>query len=87
MAPPHVRPAGLVVGATDNPNVPADTKVYWRNFKIEKGEQATPYTKAPEDYTIVSKDDYYNHIKLVNKAKNNQFSQLKNAVLALGGTI
>ena len=56
-------------------------------IKIEKGAQATPYTKSPEDYTVVSKDDYYNHIKLMNEFKENQFNQLKKAVIALGGTI
>ena len=65
--PPTSRPAGLVVVSTDNPNVPADTKVYWRNIKIEKGTLATPYTEAPEDYTTVSKDDYYNHIKMMSE--------------------
>ena len=56
-------------------------------LKVEKSPIATPYTKAPEDYTVVSKDDYYNHIKLINEFKNNQFNQLKQAVIALGGTI
>ena len=55
--------------------------------KIEKGKKATPYTKAPEDYISVSKDDYYNHIELMNKFKDSQFNQLKQAVIALGGTI
>lgn len=55
--------------------------------KIEKGSQSSPHTKAPEDYTVVSKDDYYNHVKLMNDFKDNQFDQLKKAVLALGGTI
>lgn len=81
------RPLGLVASSSDNPNTPPENKVYWRNYKIEKSTQPTPYTKAPEDYTTVSKTDYYNHIELVNNAKNNQFNQLKQAVIALGGTI
>lgn len=56
-------------------------------IKLAKGSQSTPYTKAPEDYTVVSKEDYYNHIKLMNEFKDSQFKQLKQAVLALGGTI
>ena len=56
-------------------------------IKIEKGKQATPYTKAPEDYISVSKDDYYNHVELMNKFKASQFNQLKQAVIALGGTV
>ena len=62
-------------------------KFWIENIKIEKGTQATPYTKAPEDYTVVSKEDYYNHIKLMNEFKDSQFNKLKQAVLALGGTI
>ena len=81
------RPLGLYADSADNENVPVGTKVYWKNYKIEKGTQATPYTKAPEDYEVVSKDDFYNHIKLINDAKDNQFNQLKQAVIALGGTI
>lgn len=67
---PYARPNGIMAMSTDNPDVPADTKVYWRKVKIEKGTQATPYTKAPEDYTTVSKDDYYNHIKLMSDHKD-----------------
>ena len=81
------RPLGLYADSADNENVPVGTKVYWKNYKIGKGTQATPYTKAPEDYEVVSKDDFYNHIKLINDAKDNQFNQLKQAVIALGGTI
>lgn len=55
--------------------------------KVEKGTQATPYTKPPEDYEVVSKEDYYNHVELMNEFKENQFNQLKQAVIALGGTI
>ena len=36
-------------------------------FKIEKGDKRTDWTPAPEDYTTVTKDDYYNHIKLMNE--------------------
>ena len=43
----------------------SNLEVDW--FKVEKGEESTPYTKAPEDYTTVTKDDYYNHIKLMNE--------------------
>ena len=81
------RPLGLFADAGDNENVPVGTKVYWKNYKIGKGTQATPYTKAPEDYAAVSKDDYYNHVKLINEFKDSQFNQLKQAVIALGGTI
>ena len=56
-------------------------------IKLTKGEIAIPYTKAPEDYTMVTKDDYFNHVELINNEKNNQFKQLKQAVIALGGTI
>ena len=81
------RPLGLYADSADNENVPVGTKVYWKNYKIGKGTQATPYTKATEDYTVVSKDDYYDHIKMMNDFKYNQFNQLKQAVIALGGTI
>ena len=81
------RPLGLLADAADNENVPVGAKVYWKNYKIGKGTQATPYTKATEDYEIVSKEDYYNHIKLMNEFKDNQFNQLKQAVIALGGTV
>ena len=79
--------SGLYAETSDNKSVPHKTKVYWKNFKIEKGTQVTPYIKAPEDYEVVSKEDFYNHIKLINDVKNNQFNQLKQAVIALGGTI
>ena len=81
------KPLGLIADAGDNENVPVGTKVYWKNYKIGKGTQATPYTKAPEDYTSVTKDEYYNHIRLMNEFKDSQFNQLKQAVIALGGTI
>ena len=55
--------------------------------KVEKSPISTPYTKAPEDYEVVSKEDYYNHIKMMNEFKDNQYNQLKQAVIALGGTI
>lgn len=55
------------------------------DIKIEKGTQATPYTKAPEDYTVVSKNDYYNHIKLMSNHRDKQIIELKTAITALGG--
>lgn len=61
--------SGLYAEPFDNESVPHKTKVYWKNYKIEKGTQVTPYTKAPEDYTIVSKEDYYNHVKMMNDIK------------------
>ena len=48
-----------------NPVAGSNVDVDW--FKVEKGEESTPHTKAPEDYTTVTKDDYYNHIKLMNE--------------------
>lgn len=56
-------------------------------IKVEKGTQSTPYTEAPEDYAVVTKEDYYNHVKLMNEFKDSQFNQLRKAVIALGGTI
>lgn len=63
------------------------TDIRYKEVKLEKGTQATPYTQAPEDYTTVSKEDYYNHVKLMNDFKDAQFKQVKQAVIALGGTI
>ena len=48
-----------------NPVTGSNIDVDW--FKVEKGEESTPYTKAPEDYTTVSKEDYYNHVKLMSE--------------------
>ena len=54
-------------------------------LKVEKGVQPTPYTKAPEDYTVVSKDDYYNHIKIMSEHRDNQLSELRATIASLGG--
>ena len=62
-------------------------RFYIDKIKLEKGSKPTHWTPAPEDYTIVSKDDYYNHIKMMNDFKDSQFNQLKQAVISLGGTI
>ena len=63
------------------------TSIKYKEVKLEKGTQATPHTKAPEDYTSVSKGDYYNHVKMMRNFKDSQFNQLRKAVIALGGTI
>lgn len=34
--------------AVDNPEAPVGTKLYWRNYKLEKGSTATPYLSDPE---------------------------------------
>ena len=83
----RARPAAIQAAADSNKDIPVGTKIFWKNYKIEKGSVTTPHTKAPEDYTVVSKDDYYNHVKLMNELKDNQFNQLRKAVIALGGTI
>ncbi|WCG38420.1 hypothetical protein PML80_03610 [Aerococcus urinaeequi] len=54
-------------------------------LKVEKSPIATPYTKPPEDYEVVSKDDYYNHIKMMSDHRDKQLAELKTAITALGG--
>ena len=56
------------------------------DIKIEKGTLATPSTKAPEDYTVVSKDDYYNHIEMMSEHRDKEIAELKNAITTLGGS-
>lgn len=59
-----------------------------KDFSVRKGDVGyIPWTKAPENYTTVTKDDYYNHVKLMNNFKELQFNTLRQAVIALGGTI
>lgn len=45
----------------------------------------TPYTKAPEEYDVVTKDDYYSHIKMMSEYRDNQIAELITAITALGG--
>ena len=42
-----VRPASFF--SVNSQNIPIDTKIYWKNYKIEKGSDSTPYSQAPED--------------------------------------
>lgn len=79
------RPRAFLADEKDNTNIPIGTKLYWKNYKIEKGTQPTPYAKSPEDYTVVSKDDYYSHIKLMSDHRDKQLVELKTAITALGG--
>lgn len=37
------------INAISNPEVPEDTKIYFKNWKIEKGTVETPWSIAPED--------------------------------------
>ena len=48
------RPMALMADAKDNAEIPYKTKIYWKNYKIEKGTEGTPWTPAPEDYDIAS---------------------------------
>jgi len=38
----------------NNPEAPVDTKVYHRNWQVEKGTVATPWTPAPEDIATIN---------------------------------
>lgn len=42
------RPLGLA--AARNPEIPLGTKIYHRNWKLEKGTKATDWSPAPEDF-------------------------------------
>ena len=57
----------------------------WSNLKLERGDTATDWTPAIEDYEVVSKEDYYNHIKIMSEHRDNQLAELKTAITALGG--
>ena len=48
------RPMSFTALGSDNKDIPVGTKLYWKNYKIEKGTVATPWTPAPEDYDIAS---------------------------------
>lgn len=59
-----------------------------KDFSVRKGNVGNiPWTKAPESYTVITKDNYYNHVKMMNDFKDNQFNQVKKAVIALGGVL
>ena len=56
-----------------------------KQIQVEKGSVLTDWKLAPEDYTVVSKDDYYDHIKIMSEHRDNQLAELKTAITALGG--
>ena len=62
-----------------------NTERIWSHLKLEKSTVATLWTPAPEDYTTVSKDDYYNHIKMMSEHRDKQLAELKMAITSLGG--
>lgn len=43
------RPMAFMADASDNIDIPVGTKLYWKNYKIEKGSIATDHSEAPED--------------------------------------
>src|SRR5699024_10301914 len=50
----RARPAAVQAHPLDNTSIPLGTKVYWKNYKIEKGNIATDYSLAPEDTLLES---------------------------------
>ena len=57
--PDAVRPASLRV--YEDPNIPIGTKLYYKDYKIEKGGTATPWKPAPEDSeSSTGKQDTFN---------------------------
>ncbi|XJS09838.1 hypothetical protein ACF3NG_06740 [Aerococcaceae bacterium WGS1372] len=66
-------------------NVGSGLEYSYKNAKLEKGSHATPYSKAPENYTTVTKDDYYNHIKMMTNYNNNLMQELREAIVFTGG--
>lgn len=45
----EIRPMSFTALFDDNREIPLGTKLYWKNYKIEKGNIATDYSPAPED--------------------------------------
>lgn len=57
-----------------------------KDLSVREGDVGNiPWTKAPETYTTVPKDDYYNHIKVMSDHRDKQIAELKTAITALGG--
>ena len=50
----YPRPLSLIADIKDNYDIPMGTKLYWRHYKIEKGNIATDYSPAPEDTLLES---------------------------------
>ena len=50
----YTRPLGFIALTDDNREIPLGTKLYWKNYKIEKGNVATDYSLAPEDTLLES---------------------------------
>ena len=67
------RPMSFTALNSDNKDIPIGTKLYWRHYKIEKGNIATDYSLAPEDnYTqeefAIFESTYKEDVKGINSS-------------------